>query len=424
MITDTIYNFTLNQSTLVVDPALTSGLIKINNTVKNLVLYDNNKKFNVTIDLGPSTLTIPSLSFLFYNIIIDNRVITNKIKIEQPALSFNEVKFDITLQNVVNVISNTDGLIFVCQNGLIYQSTGLDSKINKLDSIYDITNIIGKLGNDDKHGVMDMAIANDQRWFIAVVVKDNDNLVLTLYEISTAGDTSTVLVLKYKNDINCKLLIITNYLFIAIGDLVDSKSQDLDNLFGKILRYDISTPTQAKPQITNPFIAQNTNDSTTKAKAEIYAYGIGNPTSLTVDDKGRIYCTDSGLTRQSIKLIGKGGNYGWPYWDGSVSMVGVDNKLSFIKPMFEYDNNTSIDNKLVSLATGQPIKDSYIFADICGRLYSIIEDNVFKINWTADISKLKYVKVIFKDNKDQLYLLCSDQLGPLGKTFIYTINNI
>ena len=48
---ETVYNFSLQQSLLVVNPILTTGLVKINNSVKGLRLYDITKKFNSKIDL-------------------------------------------------------------------------------------------------------------------------------------------------------------------------------------------------------------------------------------------------------------------------------------------------------------------------------------------------------------------------------------
>lgn len=431
---ETIYNFSLQQSLLVVNPMLTTGLVKINNSVKGLVLYDITKKFNSKIDLGIVIVTIPNVAFLYYDIVdVDQVVITNKIKIEQAPLCFNQIKVDKVLTNVVNAIANGNNLVIVCQTGLVYQLTNLDDVINnnqigKLEQIYDLTDFIGTIDGLEQKGILDMTIAADQRWFVAVVISSDDSnykYSLNVYEISTDGNSTTVLQLNYKNNCNCKLLVVNNYLFITIGSgLTSIDSQNLDNLFGKVLRFDISIPAQAKPQNTNPFNL----DSTIKGRAEIYAYGLNNPSSLSVDDKGRIFCTDSALTRECIKQIGKGGNYGWPFWDGSVA-TNQANKPSFIKPIFEYNHTTSIDSKVVSIVGGQLVKIDdyvYIFADISGRLYSILEDgeNSWVQTWTADIDKLKYIKVISKDNKNRLYLIASDQLGAMAKAYFYSINNL
>jgi len=88
-------------------------------------------------------------------------------------------------------------------------------------------------------------------------------------------------------------------LYIGTGDATDQNStQDLKSLAGKILRLndDGSIPQD------NPF-----------PNSPVYSYGHRNPQGLAWDDKGNLYETEEGPTRNDeINLIKPGHNYGWP----------------------------------------------------------------------------------------------------------------
>lgn len=88
-------------------------------------------------------------------------------------------------------------------------------------------------------------------------------------------------------------------LYIGTGDATDQNStQDLKSLAGKILRLndDGSIPPD------NPF-----------PNSPVYSYGHRNPQGLAWDDKGNLYETEEGPTRNDeINLIKPGQNYGWP----------------------------------------------------------------------------------------------------------------
>lgn len=88
-------------------------------------------------------------------------------------------------------------------------------------------------------------------------------------------------------------------LYIGTGDAEDqNSSQNLKSLAGKILRLndDGSIPQD------NPF--QN---------SPVYSYGHRNPQGLAWDDKGNLYETEEGPTKNDeLNLIKPGQNYGWP----------------------------------------------------------------------------------------------------------------
>ncbi len=105
----------------------------------------------------------------------------------------------------------------------------------------------------------------------------------------------------------------------AIGN-----GQDLTTVLGKILR--INPNPTARPGFTtsangkysiptnNPFISGSNG-----ALPEIYAYGLRNPYKINFDSlNGTLYAADVGQSqREEIDSITSGGNYGWPFREGT-----------------------------------------------------------------------------------------------------------
>ena len=96
---------------------------------------------------------------------------------------------------------------------------------------------------------------------------------------------------------------------------------------GKILRLDVDNRDPDKEYAVppdNPFI-ENSN-----ALPEIYSYGWRMPWRCSVDPgdpktgegAGRVFCTDVGTNiKEEVNLLVKGGNYGWPIFEGDVCLV-------------------------------------------------------------------------------------------------------
>jgi glucose/arabinose dehydrogenase len=117
-------------------------------------------------------------------------------------------------------------------------------------------------------------------------------------------------------------------LYVCTGDArKPERAQDLNDLGGKILRY---TSEGAIPG-DNPF-----------ENSPVYAYGLRNPQGLAWDAKtGTLFASDHGPSGEfglhgddSIKVIVKGGNYGWPRALGDVS------PMPFIAPVIFWTEAT------------------------------------------------------------------------------------
>ena len=96
---------------------------------------------------------------------------------------------------------------------------------------------------------------------------------------------------------------------------------------GKILRFDVDDRDPGKEYAVppdNPFIGDP------NALPEIYSYGWRLPWRCSVDrgdpktgeGAGRVSCIDNGgKVKEEVNLLVKGGNFGWPIFQGDVCLV-------------------------------------------------------------------------------------------------------
>jgi mono/diheme cytochrome c family protein len=132
------------------------------------------------------------------------------------------------------------------------------------------------------------------------------------YLYATVGDEG----LQYNGDFNAQ--IITNKFFSAVLRL------DVDKRPGNL-------PPNPNPASTtnyfvpadNPFVGvtnfNGKNFDPTNVRTEFYAVGFRNPWRMSFDPvNGRIYLGDVGQDMyEEVDVVTKGGNYGWPYYEGT-----------------------------------------------------------------------------------------------------------
>lgn len=114
-------------------------------------------------------------------------------------------------------------------------------------------------------------------------------------------------------------------LYVAVGDAATpTNAQQLDNPFGKILRFNRNgtIPTD------NPFYAM-----TSGPNRAIWARGLRNPFTMTQQpETGRLHINDVGQgTWEEINVGRAGANYGWPLTEGPTSTMGQDTPLLAIR---------------------------------------------------------------------------------------------
>lgn len=166
------------------------------------------------------------------------------------------------------------------------------------------------------------------------------------------------------------------YLYIGLGDGGSANdphnfAQNINHWLGSILRIDVDQKADGKNyQIPsdNPFVHHS------KAKGEIWAYGLRNPWRFSFDRvTGDLWAGDVGQGRlEEIDIIVKGGNYGWKIREGSLAF---DTKVSpptlpLIDPVWEYPRTQGVSVTGGYVYRGKKFPElygAYIFADYQSR---------------------------------------------------------
>ncbi|MGL4419566.1 MAG: PQQ-dependent sugar dehydrogenase, partial [Gemmataceae bacterium] len=121
-------------------------------------------------------------------------------------------------------------------------------------------------------------------------------------------------------------------LYVATGENANPPlAQSLGTRHGKILRYNPDGTIPAD----NPTSFPGISGSTTGANRAIWAVGLRNPFTFTVDaTNGNLFINDVGQAAREELNIGAGGaNYGWPTTEGDFDPAAFPN---FTRPAFNY----------------------------------------------------------------------------------------
>lgn len=161
-----------------------------------------------------------------------------------------------------------------------------------------------------------------------------------------------------------------------------------DKVWGTILRINPTGRNSANGRYgipaTNPF-AKNHN---TKKLGEIYAYGFRNPHRITWSTKKQMLACNIGHGNiESVNLILKGHDYGWPIREGNfvLNPYGQMNKvyplpendntyhITYPVAQYDHDEGNAISGGFEYSGTAVPaLKGKYLFGDIpSGRLFYI-----------------------------------------------------
>lgn len=187
------------------------------------------------------------------------------------------------------------------------------------------------------------------------------------------------------------------YLYIGIGDGLGEGgnpqfqsamvAQDKTEFRGSILRIDVDQENGGKPYgipEDNPFRKQG------NATPEIWAHGFRNPWRFSFDRKtGDLWVADNGqFHRESLIRVKKGGNYGWPFMEGSILTPELDKKMKqkanpekFDQPVFEYKHEE--ENEIYASIGGYVYRGSdipalqgvYVYSDFGqGKIWGLTQD--------------------------------------------------
>lgn len=179
------------------------------------------------------------------------------------------------------------------------------------------------------------------------------------------------------------------YLYVGVGDGGSTlplriDAQDRTNLYGTVLRIDVSGPGEYRIPADNPFVGVGLESpgvvgAGKPVREEIWAYGLRNPHRFSIDAMtGRMWLGDVGENmREEINEIVAGGNYGWPAFEGSYNRRRNDigrSESAYTPPVLEYarSEGTSVTGGFVYRGAAVPqIAGQYIFGDfVAGTIWS------------------------------------------------------
>ena len=229
------------------------------------------------------------------------------------------------------------------------------------------------------------------------------------------------------------------YLYISIGDGgsagdPEKRAQDLSNLFGTIIRIDVSKEFGYTIPKDNPFYNKD------NIKNEIWHYGLRNVWRFSFDKKnGDLYMGDVGQNQweeidyhQNNKPGGL--NYGWNIFEGNHCYDDDNincNSEGTTLPIFEYPNDANYAKTIIGwnqqnmhgcsvtggyVYRGKNIPDlygRYIFGDYCtGKVWSFIkgQEDTSLIDHTEELlnsmNKSEFYLSSFGEGEDgELYLI-------------------
>ncbi len=139
------------------------------------------------------------------------------------------------------------------------------------------------------------------------------------------------------------------------GDDPGNRAQDTTNLFGTIIRIDVTALPYTIPP-GNPFAGNPRcpTGSSTIDCPEIYAYGLRNPWRFSFDrNTGELWAADVGQGAwEEVDRIVAGGNYGWRIREGAHCNIPASGctTVGLIDPVSEYDHDL-----------GQSVTGGYVY---------------------------------------------------------------
>ncbi len=226
------------------------------------------------------------------------------------------------------------------------------------------------------------------------VSPENSNRVSTNSELP---------IISQKGEGNCNDLAFgpDGYLYASVldpgaqsGGGASANHIDVD-LFSGILRIDVdlrpgNLPPNRHPAVTenylipkdNPFVGATSFNGLpvdpAKVRTEFFAVGFRNPWRMAFDNAtGLLYVGDPGTSiRDEVNVVVKGGNYGWPYREGS--SPGPQSKkapagFQSIDPIYDYGSPAAVIGGLVYRGQIYPDLDgAYVFGDyLQGQVYAL-----------------------------------------------------
>ncbi|WP_223642955.1 PQQ-dependent sugar dehydrogenase [Corallococcus sp. EGB] len=225
--------------------------------------------------------------------------------------------------SVTQVATDTDipwGLLNLPDGTVLYSRRDAQN-IVRLDPATGQKTSVGTVPNvqstDGEGGLMGLALSptfSTDPWLYVMHTSPTDNRIVRLRYENGALNTASLQVLvqgigrnKFHNGGRLRFGL-DGKLYASTGDAQNGAyAQDINNLAGKVLRINADGTVPSD----NPF------------GNFVWSYGHRNPQGLAFDSQGRLWEQEFGNSvMDETNLIQKGGNYGWPDCEGTVSQGG------------------------------------------------------------------------------------------------------
>jgi len=212
-------------------------------------------------------------------------------------------------------------------------------------------------------------------------------------------------------------------LYISVGDGggagdPQGNAQNLNSLFGKILRIDVNGPCPGYTiPSSNPFTSSSGRD-------EIYAYGFRNTWRMSWDfQTNRLWGADVGQGQyEEINIIQSGRNYGWKRFEANStfsSSTPFPSNNTF--PVYNFNHNQgdrSVTGGYVYRGSEiNSLNGRYIFGDfVSGRVWSLnYNSSTGSANRTQLFDSNFSISTFGQDSNDELYFAAYGFTGRIYK---------
>ena len=260
-------------------------------------------------------------------------------------------------------VVNQDGYIHIIDNGELVEEPFLDIS----DRVYP------PLTLKSKKGLWGLAFHPKYQQngyiFLSYINKDNISIISRFnadIHLNKANKESEKILLeldhssKGHNGIHLAFGPQDNMLYVGVGDgiksnYLESDSQNLNTLFGSILRIDIDNDDPYNIPLDNPFIKEK------HVRHEIFCYGLKNPSRFSFDQiTHELIIPDVGDgTQEELNWISieksRGANFGWPIMDGKhcFDSESFCDTTNFILPIHAYSGGTAYLSRILSIVGGK-----------------------------------------------------------------------
>lgn len=309
------------------------------------------------------------------------------------------------------VLDRSGVIRIVSQNGAVAKTPFLDIRSKVLGSA--------------EMGLLGMAFSPDYAkngYFFINYIDKQQNSIIARYHASSADSADQaseqkLLTLKqpYTNHNGGALSFGPDgFLYAALGDGgsggdPENRAQNLNSMFGKILRLDVSQIPYKIPA-SNPFVNQ------AGKLGEIWDYGLRNPWRIGFDRKtGELFIADVGQGDiEEIDLEAKGSkggiNYGWRCFEGSkdLNTDGCQARENYAFPILEYDHSEgrcSVTGGYVYRGKKYPaLEGKYFYGDFCGGQLYMAEQVDAKWQSTLAAKSPYQISTFGEDAAGEIYL--------------------